>query len=62
MVNANTKVVVGFQWNRPEESEGDLSSRLGFVKQLGEHWWLKLSYGEAFRSPFGTELFVDSLG
>ena len=61
-VNPTTKIVVGFQWNRPQESEGDLSSRLGLVKQFGENWWLKLSYGEAFRAPFGTELFVDSPG
>jgi len=62
MVNPSLKVVVGFQWNRPQESEGDLSSRLGLVRKFGENWWLKLSYGEAFRAPFGTELFVDSPG
>ena len=62
MVNPTTNIIVGFQWNRPEESEGDLSSRFGVVKQFGENWWLKLSYGEAFRSPFGSELFVDSAG
>jgi len=62
MASLTTKIVLGVQWNRPEESEGDLSSRLGIVKHFGENWWLKLSYGEAFRSPFGTELFVDSPG
>jgi len=62
MTDPSTKIVVGFQWNRPEETQGDLSSRLGVVKQFDQHWWLKLSYGEAFRSPFGTELFVDSPG
>jgi len=61
-VNPSTKVVVGAQWNRPEESSGDLSSRFGLVKQFGEHWWWKLSYGEAFRSPFNTEIFVVSPG
>jgi len=61
-VNPTTKIVAGFQWNRPLESEGDLSSRIGLVKQFGENWRLKLSYGEAFRAPFGTELFVDSPG
>jgi len=62
MASPNTKVVAGFQWNKPEESTGDLSSRLGLVQQFGEHWWWKLSYGEAFRSPFSTEIFVVSPG
>jgi len=62
MVTPTLNVIMGFQWNRPEESEGDLSSRYGIVKQLGDSWWLKLSYGEAFRAPFGTELFVNSPG
>ena len=60
MVRPDIKLVVGFQWNRPEESGGNLSSRLGLVKQFGDNWWLKLSYGEAFRSPFGSELFADT--
>jgi len=62
MANPTTKIVVGLQWNRPQESKGDLSSRIGLVKQFYDNWWLKLSYGEAFRSPFATELFVVSPG
>jgi len=62
MANPTTKIVIGLQWNRPQESKGDLSSRIGLVKQFEENWWFKLSYGEAFRSPFATELFVVSPG
>lgn len=62
MITPTTNLIVGFQWNHPEESDSDLSSRFSIIKQFGESWWLKFSYGEAFRSPFGTELFADSPG
>ncbi len=54
------KIIGGFQWNKPEESDGDVSPRLGYIQQFNNLWTVKLLYGEAFRSPFGLELFLDA--
>jgi len=56
----NSKFIGGFQWNDQKGSEKKISPRVGFIHEFSESWHLKLLYGEAFRSPYNLELFVDA--
>ena len=51
------KFTAGFQRNKVEGVDADVSPRLGVVADLGKGWGSKLLYGEAFRSAYGTEKF-----
>lgn len=51
MLSPSQKIIAGVQWNKPEDTDGDFSSRFGFIQGLDENWWLKLLYSEAYRSP-----------
>jgi len=51
MLSPKQKIIGGVQWNKPEETASDFSSRLGFIQGFGDNWWLKLLYSEAYRSP-----------
>lgn len=51
MFSPHQKIIAGIQLNKPEDTETDLSSRLGFIQGFGHNWWLKLLYSEAYRSP-----------
>ena len=53
------KLVGGFQWNKPEESSSNISPRISLIANLDQQWTAKLLYGEAFRSPFLTDLNID---
>ena len=59
-ISDSRHLVLGGQWHKPKESSGNFSPRIAFVDQISNIWSYKLLYGEAFRSPFGTDLFLDS--
>lgn len=59
-ISDSRHLVLGGQWHKPKESSGNFSPRIAFVDQISNFWSYKLLYGEAFRSPFGTDLFLDS--
>lgn len=60
MVTPKLKMIGGAQWNKPESKSGDLSARAGFVQGIGENWWVKLLYSEAYRSPNLVESYIRS--
>jgi outer membrane receptor protein involved in Fe transport len=51
MFSPKQKAIAGIQWNKPEETSSDFSSRIGFIQGFGDNWWLKVLYSEAYRSP-----------
>ncbi len=56
-----TKLSAGAQWNDPEGASSNMSPRLGLIHHFNDSWISKLLYSEAFRSPYGSELFFDSV-
>ncbi len=56
------KLVAGVQFNDSEGAKGDFSPRVGATMQFNENWGGKLLYGEAFRSPYPTEQFINAPG
>ena len=56
----NVKVITGAQVNRPEGRKAELSPRLGLISQFNKNLTSKLLYSEAFRSPYGSEMFFDA--
>ena len=59
-INESNKLVAGFQINKPEHQSSATSPRLAYIHHFDESWTFKALYGEAFRSPFGTDLFLNS--
>lgn len=55
-----TSVTVGVQSNKFEGQAVTSSPRLALVHSFNKPLTLKLLYSEAYRSPFGSELFFDS--
>jgi outer membrane receptor for ferrienterochelin and colicin len=49
------KITAGFQLNKVENVDSDISPRLGYVHQFNGGWGSKLLYGEGFRSAVATE-------
>ena len=56
------KLVGGFQWNKPEGIDSDISPRIGAITNFRNTWGAKLLYGEAYRAAFGAESFIDIPG
>ena len=52
----STRLTLGGRYDEYPDIAGRFSPRLGLVEQLGEHYSLKLLYGEAFRAPSLSEL------
>ena len=52
------KLTAGFQWNKVQHTDSDVSPRLGLVSDFSKQWGAKLLYGEAFRSAVATERFL----
>ena len=52
------KLTAGFQWNKVQNTDSDVSPRLGLVFNFSPQWGAKLLYGEAFRSAVATERFL----
>ncbi|MCK9371975.1 MAG: TonB-dependent receptor [Sulfuricurvum sp.] len=60
MLTPKQKIIGGIQWNKPEETCSDLSSRIGFIQGLSDQWWVKLLYSEAYRSANLQEAKIDA--
>ncbi|WP_157964764.1 TonB-dependent receptor plug domain-containing protein [Algibacillus agarilyticus] len=58
--NLKTKLTAGFQVNKPDRQDAQTSPRLALVHTFNPHWSAKALYAEAFRSPFGSELYFDA--
>ena len=54
------KLTAGFQINKPEGGDNDISPRFAAVYKLSPAWSAKLLYGQAYRSPFGLDLFLNA--
>jgi len=59
-IDASNKLVAGFQINNPQNQSSATSPRFAFIHHFDASWTLKALYGEAYRSPFGTDLFLNS--
>ena len=58
--NKSTKLTLGFQWNKAENINAEVSPRFALVKNIDSNLTAKFLYGKAFRSPYGSELFFQS--
>lgn len=59
-VNNWLKLNGGFQLNKPEGGDSDIAPRAASVITFNKNYALKLMYDEAYRSPFGLDLFLDA--
>ncbi|MCP4710100.1 MAG: TonB-dependent receptor [Planctomycetes bacterium] len=50
------KLIAGAQLNKPDNTEYDISPRVGMVVNVNENWSTKLLFSEAFRSATPTEM------
>jgi len=53
------KIIAGAQLNKPDNTEYDISPRVGAVVNINDNWSTKLLFSEAFRSAAPTELHSD---
>lgn len=58
--SADTKLLLGAQWNKPEDGESHISPRIALTKFWNEKWSSKMLYSDAYRSPYGAELYFQS--
>lgn len=56
------KLVGGMQANLPGEIKDGMVPRFGAIATLTDHWTAKFLYGQAFRSPYRAERFIDVPG
>jgi outer membrane receptor protein involved in Fe transport len=54
------KPLIGIQYNKTPEVNGNTSHRFGVVMTPGKNWGVKLLYSEAFRRAFAAEAYLDS--
>ena len=50
----------GLQRNYPQDKSANTSPRIAYIHKFDDEWTLKSLYGEAYRSPFATDLFLNS--
>ena len=60
--NDYVKFVGGFQLNKPENLDHDISPRLGAIFTFDKNWGAKLLYGKVFRASYGGETGLDIPG
>ncbi len=53
------KLIGGFQVNKPEGVDFNVSPRFGAIANFNKHWGVKLLFGQAFRSAFAAEQAID---
>jgi outer membrane receptor protein involved in Fe transport len=53
------KLIGGFQFNKPDDVDGEFSPRFSAIAKLNEDWGIKLLYGEAFRQATVVERFIN---
>lgn len=56
------KLVVGGQYNAPSDTQNDFSPRVALVANFDGNWGTKLMYGEAFRTAYAVETFINIPG
>jgi len=59
-IDEANRLVLGGQLNKAKNTDRGWSPRLTYVHQLDSKFTIKLLYGEAFRSPFATDMFLNS--
>jgi outer membrane receptor protein involved in Fe transport len=55
----NIKLTAGLQYNKPKETDGDISPRLALTSNINQNWKLKLLYSKAFREASPLERFIN---
>jgi len=58
-VNDWLKLVGGMQGNMPGVVCGGIVPRAGVIASLSDHWTAKFLYGQAFRSPYYPERYIN---
>jgi outer membrane receptor protein involved in Fe transport len=53
------KLIGGFQFNKPDDVDGEFSPRFSTIVKLNDEWGIKLLYGEAFRQATIVERFIN---
>ncbi|MFL0795899.1 MAG: TonB-dependent receptor [Cellvibrionaceae bacterium] len=61
LLNSKSKLLLGAQWKDSEDGEDQLSPRLGYTHRWNSNWSGKFLYSEAYRSPYGSELYFDAV-
>jgi outer membrane receptor protein involved in Fe transport len=59
-LHRNTKLSIGAQWADPESGDNHTAPRIGITQRWNNEWASKLLYSEAYRSPYGSELYFDA--
>jgi len=59
-LNKKKKLVFGAQMNKAEFTHNHLAPRFAYIQSINADWTGKILYGEAYRSPFATDLFLNS--
>ncbi len=57
---SNSKVTAGFQYNYTSEHIDSIVPRLGIIHGFTENLGIKVLYGQAFRSPYAGEKYLDA--
>jgi len=60
-VYSNTKLSMGTQRNDPGNDSVRSTPRVGVTQLWNKEWASKLLYSEAYRSPYGSELYFDAV-
>jgi len=58
-LTSRLKVLAGGQMNKADGIDADFSPRAGIIARFNDQWSGKLLYGEAFRQPYPSELFIN---
>jgi len=53
------KLIGGFQINKPEGVDFNVSPRFGALANFNKNWGVKILFGQAFRSAFAAEQAID---
>ncbi len=54
------KLTAGVQWNKADNQTSNISPRFGATYSFNDHWGSKLLYGEAYRSAYASERFLNT--
>ncbi|MBK8946117.1 MAG: TonB-dependent receptor [Ignavibacteriae bacterium] len=57
---SNLKIIAGAQMNKPEEKDIDIVPRFGAIYNVVDEFGVKALYGQAFRSPWPVEQFLQN--
>ncbi|NLE39237.1 MAG: TonB-dependent receptor, partial [Pirellulaceae bacterium] len=60
-LNERIKLIGGMQGNMPGEIPGGVVPRAGVIASLSDNWTAKFLYGQAFRSPYRIERYIQAV-